>query len=605
MAREKAKVYINGRLIGFHPSPEKLTAELTEARRAAKIDSQINIAFNAMTNEIYINSDSGRVQRPVIVVENGKSKLTPELIEKIEAKELSWDDMIEKGIIDYLDAEEEENTYVAETEENLTKEHTHLEIDPIGILSIMSSMIPFLSHNLSGKALHGAKMFKQAAGIGQINYNLRADTESFLLHYPQRNLVRTKTMDLLDIDHRPQSQNFVVAILPFYGENTLDAVVINKGAVERSLGRLAYFRTYEAMQTRYPGGQKDKFETPNDETIGYLGEEFYHALGEDGFAEIETHLKTKDAVVGRTSPPRFLEEVSEFGVVKERRRESSVTARKGKGGYVDKIIITENTDGDMLVKSKLRSDMIPDVGDKFSSKHGQKGVVGAIIPEEDMPFTAEGIKPDLLLNPHSIPSRMTVGHLLEMLAGKASSMKGEPIDGTPFGGKKKESLEEVLMEHGLRPDGRETFYDGITGKRIEGKVFTGVVSYRRLYHMVAHKIQARARGPVQILTRQPTEGKEKEGGLRFGEMEGETLVGHGASMLLHEKFIEDSDKAVELVCEKCGIIAVNDRIRNKKFCPVCNSAKVFPVEMAYGFKLLLDELKALGIYPKLNLTDKA
>jgi len=605
MAGEKAKVYINGRLIGFHQSPGKLTAELVEARRSAKMDSQINIAFDEMTNEIYINSDSGRVQRPVIVVENGKSKLTPELIEKVKAKEIDWNDLIEQGVIDYLDAEEEENTYVAETEENLTKEHTHLEINPIGILSIMSSMIPFLSHNLSGKALHGAKMFKQAAGIGQINYNLRADTESYLLHYPQKNLVRTKTMDLLDIDHRPQSQNYVVAILPFYGENTLDAVVINKGAVERSLGRMAYFRTYEAMQTRYPGGQKDKFETPNDETIGYLGEEFYHAIGEDGFAEIESHINTKDVVVGKTSPPRFLEEVSEFGVVKEKRRESSVTARKGKGGYVDKIIITENTDGDMLVKSKLRSDMIPEVGDKFSSKHGQKGIVGAIIPEEDMPFTADGIKPDLLLNPHSIPSRMTVGHLLEMLAGKASSMKGEPIDGTPFGGQKKEALEEILSEHGLRPDGRETFYDGITGKRIRGKVFTGVVSYRRLYHLVAHKIQGRARGPVQILTRQPTEGKEKEGGLRFGEMEGETLVGHGASMLLHEKFIEDSDKAVELVCEKCGIIAVNDRIRNKKFCPVCNSAKVFPVEMAYGFKLLLDELKALGIYPKLNLTDKA
>ncbi len=605
MAKEKAKVYINGRLIGFHPNPEKLTAELTEARRSAKMDSQINIAFNDMTNEIYINSDSGRVQRPVIVVENGKSKLTPDLLEKIESKELSWNDLVEKGIIDYLDAEEEENTYVAEREENLTKEHTHLEIDPIGILSVMSSMIPFLSHNLSGKALHGAKMFKQAVGIGQINYNLRSDTESFLLHYPQKNLVRTKTMDLLDIDQRPQSQNFVVAILPFYGENTLDAVVLNKGAVERSLGRMAYFRTYEAMQTRYPGGQKDKFEVPNDETVGYLGEEYYHAVGEDGFAEIESHISTKDVVVGRTSPPRFLEEVSEFGVVKERRRESSVTARKGKGGYVDKIIITENTDGDMLVKSKLRSDMIPDVGDKFSSKHGQKGVVGAIIPEEDMPFTAEGIKPDLLLNPHSIPSRMTVGHLLEMLAGKASSMQGEPIDGTPFGGKKKEDLEEILLAHGLRPDGRETFYDGITGRRIEGKVFTGVVAYRRLYHLVTHKIQARARGPVQILTRQPTEGKEKEGGLRFGEMEGETLVGHGASMLLHEKFIEDSDKAVELVCERCGIIAVNDRIRNKKFCPVCNGAKVYPVEMAYGFKLLLDELKALGIYPKLNLMDKA
>jgi len=604
VVKEKAKVYINGRLIGFHPNPEKLTQELTDVRRNAKLDSQVNIAFNDVTNEIYLSSDSGRVQRPVIVVKNGKSTLTEELIEKVKKKEISWDDLVDQGIIEYLDAEEEENTYVSETEANLTQEHTHLEIDPIGILSVMSSMIPYLSHNLSGKALHGAKMFKQAAGIGQLNYNLRTDTEGYLLHYPQKNLVRTKTMDIIDMDHRPQSQNFVVAILPYYGFNTLDAVVINKGAIDRSLGRMAYFRIYEAMQTRYPGGQKDKFEVPEEDTVGYLGEEFYHALGEDGLPELGAHLKSKDAVVGRTSPPRFLEEVSEFGVVKERRRESSITARKGKGGTVDKVFITENTNGDMLVKTKLRSDMTPEVGDKFSSKHGQKGVIGAIIPEEDMPFTVDGIKPDLLLNPHSIPSRMTMGHLFEMLAGKGACMLGKTIDGTPFSEEPMQNIEQILLEHGLRPDGKETFYDGISGQRIEGKVFTGVVSYRRLYHMVSHKIQARSRGPVQILTRQPTEGKEKEGGLRFGEMEGETLVGHGASMLLQEKFIDDSDKAVELVCEKCGIIAVNDRIRNKKYCPVCNSAKVFPVEMSYGFKLLLDELKALGIYPKLNLKDK-
>ncbi|MEM0359761.1 MAG: DNA-directed RNA polymerase subunit B [Candidatus Diapherotrites archaeon] len=605
MAKGNAKVYINGRLIGFHPAPEKLTQELIEARRQAKIDSQINIALNEMTNEIYINTDSGRVQRPVIVVKDGKPLLTEKHVEKVKNNELSWDDLVEQGIIEYLDAEEEENAMIATKESELTKEHTHMEIEPAGILSVITNLIPFVSHNLSGKALHGAKMFKQAAGIGQINYNLRTDTEGYLLHYPQKNLVKTKTMDLVHMESRPQNQNFVVAILPYYGFNTLDAVVINKGAVERSLGRMAYFRTYEAMQTRYPGGQRDKFEVPSEETVGYLGKEYYHALGEDGFAEIESKVNGKDVVIGRTSPPRFLEEVSEFGVVKERRRESSITARKGKEGFVDKIFITESTDGDMLVKAKIRSDMSPEVGDKFSSRHGQKGVVGAIVPEEDMPFTADGIKPDLLLNPHSIPSRMTIGHLLEMLAGKAACMNGEIVDGTPFKDAKRSELEQILFEHGFRPDGREVLYDGISGQRIDGKVFIGVVGYRRLYHMVAHKMQARARGPVQILTRQPTEGKEKEGGLRFGEMEGETLVGHGASMLLQEKFIDDSDKVVELVCEKCGIIAVNDKIRNKKYCPVCGSSRVYGVEMSYGFKLLLDELKALGVYPKLNLVDKA
>jgi DNA-directed RNA polymerase subunit B' len=605
MAKGKAKVYINGKLIGFHPNPEVLTKELIKARRSSLIDSQINVAYNEHTNEIYISTDSGRVQRPLIVVENGKPKLTEEHIEKVKRGELAWEDLVEQGIIEYLDAEEEENAFIAERVEDLTPEHTHLEINPVGILSIITSMIPFLSHNLSGKALHGAKMFKQAAGLGQLNFRMRTDTESYLLHYPQKALVKTKIMDLMKVDKRPQIQNFVVAIMPYYGFNTLDAVVINKGAIDRCLGRLSYFRVYESAQTRYPGGQRDKFEVPNEETVGYLGNEAYNVLGEDGLAEVEAYVRGKQVVIGKTSPPRFLEEIAEFGVVRERRREASVTVRKGMDGYIDRVTITEGLQGDIIAKVKVRSDRVPEVGDKFSSRHGQKGVVGAIVPEEDMPFTPAGIKPDLILNPHSIPSRMTIGHLLEMLAGKAACMKAETIDATPFNDIEQADIEKILLEHGLRPDGVETFYDGISGNRIEGKIFTGVIAYRRLYHMVAHKIQARARGPVQILTRQPTEGKEKEGGLRFGEMEGETLIGHGASMLLQEKIVEDSDKTIEYVCEKCGVVAINDRIRNKKYCPVCKSSKVYAVEMSYAFKLLLDELKALGIYPKLNLVDKA
>jgi len=600
-----AKIYINGRLIGFHESPEALTKELIEERRTNKIDPQINIAFHRDTNELYLNTDAGRVQRPVIVVENGKPKLTEEHLKELKSGKLSWKDMKEKGIVEFIDAEEEENMLIALNEEDLTKEHTHLEINPVTILSVISSMVPYLQHNMSGKALHGAKMFKQAIGISGINYNLRTDTESFLLHYPQKDLVHSRTNQLIELDKRPQGQNFVVAIMPFYGFNTLDALVLNRGSVERALARSCYFRNYDAVENRYPGGQTDRFEIPNDETIGYLKEELYNKLGEDGIVDPETWIDEREIVIGRTSPPRFLEEISEFGVVKEKRRESSLTSRKGKPGFVDKVLITENEDSNRLVKVKIRSTMLPEIGDKVSSKHGQKGVIGAIFPEADMPFTPDGVKPDLILNPHSIPSRMTMGHLLEMIAGKTAAMRGNPVDGTPFNSMPLKELEEQLKSHGFRHDGKEVFYDGVTGRRIEGEIFVGMCSYRRLFHLVAHKMQARSRGPVQILTRQPTEGKEKEGGLRFGEMEGETLVGHGAAMLLQEKFIEDSDKVVELVCEKCGVIAVNDTIRNKKYCPICESSKVYPVEMSYGFKLLLDELKALGVMPKLNLKDKA
>lgn len=605
MKVKEAKIYINGRLVGFHSKPDDLKAEVIKARRTNKINSQINVAFDDKTNEIYINTDAGRVQRPVIVVENGKPLLTDDILSKLKKGSIHWDDLVEKGLIEYLDAEEEENALIAEDEKDLTKEHTHLEINPIQILSVVTSMVPYLPHNMAGKALHGAKMFKQATGLGAINYNLRMDTEGHLLYYPQKSLVKSKTMDLVHLEKRPQVQNFVVAIMPYYGFNTLDAVIINKGAIDRALGKISYFRVYESTQKRYPGGQKDKFEVPTEETVGFMGEKAYNALGDDGLSEVESHVQGKEVIIGKTSPPRFLEEVSEFGVVKEKRREASTSARKGKAGFVDKILITEDLDGNMLCKAKMRTSLVPDVGDKFSSRHGQKGVVGAIIPEEDMPFTADGVKPDLILNPHSIPSRMTIGHLLETLAGKAASMQGKEIDGTPFNSVPKDELSKILADYEMNSEGKETFYDGISGKRIQGDIFVGPIAYRRLYHIVSHKMQARSRGPVQILTRQPTEGKEKEGGLRFGEMEGETLIGHGASMLLQEKFIEDSDKTIELVCEKCGVIAINDKIRNKKYCPICGSIKIYPVEISYGFKLLLDELKAIGIYSKLNLTDKA
>ncbi len=602
---KNAKVYINGRLIGFHDDPEKLTQELIDSRRAGAIDSQINIAYHRDTRELFLNTDSGRVQRPLIVVEEGKPKLTAEHVQKIKEHALSWNDLVKNGVIEYLDAEEEENAFVAVKEEELTKEHTHLEIDAAGILSVISSLIPYLQHNMAGKALHGAKMFKQALGIPSINYNLRTDTEGYLLYYPQKELVDTKTSEIMDLNSRPQNQNFVVAIMPFYGFNTYDALILNKGAIERGLGRSVYFRTYEASETRYPGGQTDTFEIPTEETVGYLGAEHYKNLGEDGLIQLESYASEKDIIIGRTSPPRFLEEISEFGVVQEKRRESSITTRKGKPGFVDRVIISENEEGNRLTKVKVRTTMLPEVGDKFSSRHGQKGVIGAIFPEEDMPFTKEGIKPDLIINPHSIPSRMTMGHLLEMLGGKAGALSGQVIDGTPFSSVPQKELGEILKKNGFRNDGKEVFYDGITGEKVEGEIFVGMVSYRRLFHMVAHKMQARSRGPVQILTRQPTEGKEKEGGLRFGEMEGETLVGHGAAMLLQEKFIGDSDKVTALVCDKCGFLAHEDTIRRRKVCPSCDSAKIHEVDISYGFKLLLDELKALCVYPKIILGDKA
>ncbi len=604
-ALKRGKIYINGRLVGFHNNPIELCDSLIDKRRKAQITHTIGIAYHEDTNELYINTDSGRVVRPLIVVERGKLKLTEDHVKQVEKGDLKWHELVEKGIIEYLDAEEEENALIALKEEEITNKHTHMELEPFTNLSVITSMIPYIEHDMAGKALHGAKMFKQGIGIQAINYNLRMDTEMHLLYYPQINLVKTRTAELLHMDARPDSQNFVVAILPYYGFTIQDAIVLNKGAVERGLGRSSYFRGYESEEQHYPGGQTDKLQIPKEDAIGFMGEEAYKNLDEEGIIDLESFVDEKSVIIGKTSPPRFLEEINEFGVAEEKRTDSSTISRKGKVGYVDKILITEGPNATKLLKVKVRTRMVPEVGDKFSSKHGQKGIVGAIIPEEDMPFSESGLKPDLILDPHSLPSRMTIGHLLETLAGKAACIKGQAIDGTPFSGTKEDELAKILKSNGFRSDGKEMFYDGLSGERIKGEIFTGVVSYRRLYHLVAHKIQARSRGAVQILTRQPTEGKEKEGGLRFGEMEGETLVGHGAAMLLQEKLINESDKVIELVCEKCGTIAINDQIRNKRYCQICKSTKVHPVEMAYSFKLLLDEMKALGLLVKMNIGDKA
>ncbi|MDD4250765.1 MAG: DNA-directed RNA polymerase subunit B [Candidatus ainarchaeum sp.] len=599
-----AKVYINGRLIGFHDNAQELTKIAITARREGALPKETNIAFHKDTNEIYINTDAGRLQRPLIVIKNGKSLYTKELQEKVENKELNFNKIVEMGVIEYLDSEEEESTLVAQSEAEITKDHTHLEIDGAAILSVISSMVPYIEHDMAGKALHGDKMFKQAIGFGTSNYKLRQDTEGYMLYYPEKNIVKTRTMDVLGMDERPQVQNFVVAIMPYYGFNTMDAVILNQGAVDRGLARGCYFRGYEAIEQRYPGGQRDKFEIPTEAKVGFIEEEKYSKLGMDGLVNLEQEVCEGEAIIGKTSPPKFFEEMNDFGAEQETRRDSSVIVRKRKDGFVDTILITEGPDGSRLAKVKVRTVLKPAVGDKLASRHGQKGVVSYIVPEEDMPFTVDGIKPDLILNPHSIPSRMTMGHLLEMIGGKAGAASGKIIDGTPFNSTKREVLEQMLVDNGYRNDGMEIFYDGISGKRIQGAIYTGIIPYQKLYHVVTHKIQARARGPVQMLTRQPTEGKEKEGGLRFGEMEGETLVGHGAAMLLHEKMLEDSDKFVAMVDEESGLIGYRDEIRKKNITLGGKGGKMYPVEMSYGFKLLLEELKALGILAKIKLVDK-
>jgi len=611
MKKGGTRIFVDGKLIGFHKNGKKLTEVMRDLRRTAKLHPHVGISIyepdqEGATARLYVNCNAGRVLRPLIIIANNKSLLTDEFIDKISKKLISWNDLIRMGIIELIDANEEENCYVTFDATN-TKKFTHVEIFPSAILGAGASIIPYPEHNQSPRNTYESAMAKQSLGFSTPMMNTSTYVRQHFMLYPQTPIVTTKSLNLLGMEERPAGQNCVVAVLPFDGYNIEDAIVLSRSSVDRGLARTFFYRIYDAEAKQYPGGMRDNFEIPNadDNIRGYKGEKSYRVLEEDGIVATESSVTGGDILIGKTSPPRFMEEYKEFESSGPYRRDTSIGVRPSETGVVDTVVMTQSHEGGKMYKIRVRDMRVPEIGDKFASRHGQKGVLGILAKNEDLPYTEQGVTPDVLINPHAFPSRMTVGMMMESVTGKAAAVRGKQFDGSAFVGEKMDVVKNILDKAGFKYSGKEKMYDGRTGKSFLVDVFIGVVYYQKLHHMVADKIHARARGQVQMLTKQPTEGRARGGGLRFGEMERDCLIAYGASMLLKDRLLDESDKTEVLVCEKCGLTGFHDARKRKFVCAQCgDNAPISSVSVAYAFKLLLQEILSLNVAPRLKLKER-
>jgi DNA-directed RNA polymerase III subunit RPC2 len=416
-------------------------------------------------------------------------------------------------------------------------------------------------------------------------------------------LCTSKTLNLVNFHHLGAGQNASVAVMSYSGYDIEDAIVMNRAALDRGFGRCHVIRRTSVEMKSYENGTKDKLAPPpshdeNDKRSGKDREQRrYGALAEDGVVGVGEKIEEDFVLANKISPTETRDTIQPNS---GGWRSTAVCYNNPVSAYVDRVILTEDQQGMTIFKVLWRQTRRPEIGDKFASRHGQKGVVGLIVPEEDMPFSDSGWKPDLIMNPHGFPSRMTVGKMLECVGSKAAVMEGLFANGSAFGGTPAEEIYETLIKHGFSPSGKEYLTSGITGEPIESYIFCGPIYYQKLKHMVVDKMHARARGPRQTLTRQPTEGRAKDGGLRLGEMERDCLVAYGASNLLLERLMISSDVCNPTICRKCGLFC-----GRPNWCKFCNSSDyVTAVRMPYACKLLFQEMQSMNVTCRLNLEER-
>lgn len=588
-------VFLNGVLIGIHRYPNTLAYGIRALRRSGRLHPHVSISTHDKVMSVQIGSDGGRIVRLLIVVKNGVPALTSRHLDGLLDATITLSDLLSCGVVEYLDVNEANDCLIAVYPRDIEPLTTHLEVEPLSLLGVVAGIIPYPHHNQSARNTFQSAMGKQALGTIAYNQFIRADTILLLGAYPQRPLCRTKAMTLTNYEKLGAGINAMVCVMSYSGYDIEDAQVYNRAALERGYGRCIVLRKHEVELNRLPTGQMEMILPPDQASTSALQSSGnrYKALNTNGVASRGARITSNDILVNKYTPS------STPGAPP---RPSPLVYKYPQKAVVDHVIISPPGDTDRAadavqkIKVVTREFRPPEPGDKFSSRHGQKGVVGLIANGVDMPFNERGITPDMIMNPHGFPSRMTVGKLLELVCAKAGALTGRLGDGTAFSGDSAEYIGASLLSEGFNYQGKDLFYSGVTGEMMQAFVFFGPIYYQRLKHMVTDKMHARSTGPRSLLTRQPTEGRARHGGLRVGEMERDCMVGYGAANLVHERLLLSSDLFAADVCNVCGYLGYNGRCQ---FCK--SSAAVSKVNIPYAFKILMQELQGMGISLRLLL----
>ena len=614
---DKVKVFVNGAWVGIAKDPVELYAEMKSKKHKGIINIYTSVIFDYKNAEIRICSDGGRLSRPVLRVKDGRALITTEIIAKLNSKELSWNDLLTscklpEAVIEYIDPDEQNWSMIAMQEKDkkdygVNMNYTHCEIHPSTIFGVLASCTPFPDHNQAPRNTYQCAMAKQALGVYALNFDQRMDKTSYVLTYPSRPLVDTRLMNFIHLNRIPSGCQIHVAIMTHTGYNQEDSVLVNKGSIDRGLFGATIYHTEKDEDKNIIRDEIIRCKPDPAKTRGIkFGN--YDKLNAQGFIPENTLIEDRDIIIAKIIP---IKEARNDPTKVIKYEDQSHAHSTSEDTYVDKNYTGRNGDGYNFAKVRTRVHRKPDFGDKFSSRHGQKGTCGNIIPENDMPFTKNGLKPDIIINPHAIPSRMTIGQLKETLLGKVLLELGMFGDGTSFGNLDVKTIAAELQKLGYESYGNEVMYNGLTGEQLETSIFLGPVYYQRLKHMVNDKVHSRATGPMVSLTHQPAEGRSRAGGLRIGEMERDVLISHGATRFCKERLFDVSDKYQVNVCKKCGMIAAcNDGNNNTKFytnsdftihsCKTCGNKTDFAlVDMPYANKLMFQELQTINVVPRI------